>query len=223
MDAQIFTTLKPDYKPENVTELWVEKNEPFNATHLNVVIGWKPARGKINFSLNFSFNVNLLLVFQIKRVFMKWFVMTPMIFIPKANRIKMTTCIIRSLNFSFTALITPTLFVEKTWTRNMKVEKIGRYLKLQAAWKAGLTLLNVDPRISPNLVPIFPSSMATHSTSTWLGMNQDINLTSTLSEWSKRVPYGKRTKPIVTQSTKWVEDWGWTNFSSLNNWALMKL
>lgn len=48
MSTQIFTTLKKDFKPGNVTELWVEQYEPVDGKSLNVVVGWKPARGKNN-------------------------------------------------------------------------------------------------------------------------------------------------------------------------------
>ena len=51
MSTQIFTTLKRDFKPDNVTELWVEQYEPVDGIFLNVVVGWKPARGKNNLRL----------------------------------------------------------------------------------------------------------------------------------------------------------------------------
>lgn len=50
LGTKIFTTLKSDYQPENVTDIWVEDKEPIenDVEFLNVVIGWKPARGKIS-------------------------------------------------------------------------------------------------------------------------------------------------------------------------------
>ena len=43
-----FTTLKPDYEPANVTDIWVEKQEaiPGDGEYVNVVIGWHPALGE---------------------------------------------------------------------------------------------------------------------------------------------------------------------------------
>lgn len=47
LGTQIFTTLKSDYKPENVTDIWVEDYETIegDGEHVNVVVGWNPARG----------------------------------------------------------------------------------------------------------------------------------------------------------------------------------
>ncbi|CRK86777.1 CLUMA_CG000609, isoform A [Clunio marinus] len=46
LGTQIFTTLKSDYKPEDVTDIWVEEYEAItgDGEHLNAVIGWNPAR-----------------------------------------------------------------------------------------------------------------------------------------------------------------------------------
>lgn len=48
LDTQIFTTLKSDYQPENLTEMWVEEFEPVegDGTRLSAVVGWNPARGE---------------------------------------------------------------------------------------------------------------------------------------------------------------------------------
>lgn len=50
LSTQIFTTLKHDYVPEKVTELWVDHYTPVDNIFLNVVMGWKPTRGKHNLS-----------------------------------------------------------------------------------------------------------------------------------------------------------------------------
>lgn len=48
LDTQIFTTLKSDYLPENVGDIWVERYDPIAGDDENVtaVIGWNPARGE---------------------------------------------------------------------------------------------------------------------------------------------------------------------------------
>jgi hypothetical protein len=48
LDTQIFTTLKSDYVPENVTDIWVARYIPTAGDNENVtvVIEWNPARGK---------------------------------------------------------------------------------------------------------------------------------------------------------------------------------
>jgi hypothetical protein len=48
LDTQIFTTLKSDYVPENVTDIWVARYDPIAGDDENVtaIIGWNPARGK---------------------------------------------------------------------------------------------------------------------------------------------------------------------------------
>lgn len=47
LGTQIFTTLKSDYLPANVTEMWVEEYEPVDGARLSAVVGWNPARGEL--------------------------------------------------------------------------------------------------------------------------------------------------------------------------------
>lgn len=48
LDTQIFTTLKSDYVPENVTKIEVERFDPIagDDENVTVVIRWSPARGE---------------------------------------------------------------------------------------------------------------------------------------------------------------------------------
>jgi hypothetical protein len=48
LGTQIFTTLRDEFKPENVTEIWEQAYNEIegDAENVDVVIGWDPARGK---------------------------------------------------------------------------------------------------------------------------------------------------------------------------------
>jgi hypothetical protein len=48
LGTRVFTTLREDYRPENVTEVWVEQERAIegDGENVTVFIGWNPARGK---------------------------------------------------------------------------------------------------------------------------------------------------------------------------------
>lgn len=48
LGTKVFTTLNRDYKPSNITHIWVEEFEPIkgDGDHLNVLVGWNPANGE---------------------------------------------------------------------------------------------------------------------------------------------------------------------------------
>jgi hypothetical protein len=47
LGTRVFTTLREDYRPENVTEVWVEQERAIEGDGMNVTVfvGWNPARG----------------------------------------------------------------------------------------------------------------------------------------------------------------------------------
>lgn len=59
LGTQIFTTLKSDYKPESVKDIWVQEYKPIegDGERVDAVIGWNPARGE-RITLNLLCNVN---------------------------------------------------------------------------------------------------------------------------------------------------------------------
>jgi hypothetical protein len=54
LNTQQFTTLKQEYVPQNVTNIWLEEVTPIDGDDENVtaVIGWNPAIGKKSKQLN---------------------------------------------------------------------------------------------------------------------------------------------------------------------------
>lgn len=47
LGTRVFTTLREDYRPENVTEVWVEQERAIegDGENVTVFVGWNPARG----------------------------------------------------------------------------------------------------------------------------------------------------------------------------------